>query len=116
MVEFCRYDGWKLYKIEGEYIKDFYGRFLYIIDGNYLRKWDSREIIFQFDGLNIKNFYSQILYKFDGEWLRDLSGQMLYSYKNGNIAPFGGLNKYKIVGYPTKKEIAFLMMLFVINN
>ena len=66
MAELCKFSGQILYRIDGNTVKDFYGRPLYIIDGDKLLKWDSRAILYRFDGYTIKDFYGRSLYSFDG--------------------------------------------------
>ena len=116
MGELCTIGGRVLYKQEGEYIKDFYGRFLYIIDSQYVRAWASRQIIYQFDGDNIKDFYGRILYSFDGHYFKDFFGRILYIYERNCINKYACVPEYLVRSSATKHEVAMYIILFIINN
>lgn len=116
MSEFCTIGGRILYKTEGGYVKDFYGRFLYIYDNYEVREWGSRFIIYRFDGNNIKDFYGRILYSFDGHYFRDFYGKILYVYEHNNIAKFASIPEYSIRGSASNREVAMYIILFVIQG
>ena len=115
MAELCKYSGQILYRIDGNTVKDFYGRPLYIIDGDKLLKWDSRSILYRFDGYTIKDFYGRSLYSFDGTNFKDFYGRILYTYKNNSIAKFASIAEYVVRPAASVKEVAIFILLFVIG-
>ena len=114
MAELCSIGGRILYKIENGMIKDFYGKFLYLIDDKEVREWSSRKVIYKFDGNNIKDFYGKILYSFDGHYFKDFYGKILYVYDHNTIAKFACIPEYQIKSYASNKEVAMFIILFIL--
>ena len=116
MVKLCSIGGLELYKIENGFIKDFYGKYLYIIDDREVREWSSRFVIYKFDGNIIRDFYGRHLYSFDGHYFKEFGGKILYVYERGQIAAFASIPKYQIKGDPKNMEVAMFIILFIINK
>ena len=114
MADLCKFGGQILYRTNGSNITDFYGKFLYILDGDYIRNWSSRMIEYKFDGDRIKDFYGKILYSFDGEYFKDFYGRILYTYRNGNISKFASVIEYQVKGPATRREVATFILLFIV--
>ena len=113
MVELCNYFSRPIARIDGEDITDPYGRFLYIIKGDTIYRWSSREVLYYIKGDTITNFYGRMLYTFDGSSFKEFSGFITFQYNNGRIRRFGSIDEYVIKGDPTKTEIAALILLFI---
>lgn len=113
MVELCTISFRPIAKINGEDITDPYGRFMYIIKGDTIYRWGSREILYFLKGDAITDFYGRTLYFFDGHYFKDFYGRILFQYSNERIRRFSGLDEFIIRGNPTKQEVAILILLFV---
>ena len=58
------------YKIEGDRIKDFYGRIMLVVTNGQIKEFSGR-IIARFDGKNIKDFYGMTQYQIEGQVSRN---------------------------------------------
>ena len=111
MAEIKKMSGWTFLRVEDSMFKAFSGQMLYIIDGNLLREWQSRFIIYKVEGNWIKDFYGKCLYQFDGQTFRAFSGMILYFVKGEYITSFSFERLYWIRGTLSKVEMAFLILL-----
>ena len=113
MVELCKFSGEIVNKVNDGLITDYYGRGLYIISGEAILNWDTRSVLYKYDGYYLRDFYGKIMYSFDGKEFKDFSGKILFTYKNNKIAKFAGLNEYFIKPNASNIVVASLIALFV---
>ena len=50
MVELCKFSGEIVNKVNDGLITDYYGRGLYIISGESILNWDTRSVLYKYDG------------------------------------------------------------------
>ena len=101
-----------LFKIDGDYIKDFGGMIKYKIKDNKILEYPSNEILYVIDGNYIKSFSNRILLNITSNQIKEYSGKILANYDSSLIKDYPSMViKYKLDGSFSKKE---LMALFAV--
>ena len=111
MAEIMKMSGATFLRVEDNMFKSFSRQMLYIIDGNYLREWQSRFIIYKLEGNWIKTFHERLVYQFDGTTFKSFYGEILYFVRGEYITSFYLERLYWIRGTLSKTEMAFLILL-----
>lgn len=92
------------YNVEGGYIKNFSGQFLFIIETDCLREWSSRQIKYKFVGNYIQDFYGRTLYEVRNGQIKDFYGRLLFTYDHDYIRDITGRFVYRLDGPLTNAE------------
>lgn len=104
-----------VYQVGGGAIKDFYGRTLFKLDGNKIRKF-SGEVIYMLDGNYIKDFYGRYLYEFVGNQIKPWGGLFKYRIDGEYFKDYYGKYLYIFEGSMDKYELMAISLILILKE
>ena len=89
MARIRKYDsGLYILEIDTKYIREYCGRFLYQLDGNYIKDYNTGKYIYQIDGDRIRDYCGGYLLEFDGRRIKRFCGPYIYEIDKDKIKDF----------------------------